>query len=79
MERLNALVEPATEALSTALKSGDTGAIVRTAIAVLDRFGYGPRSKVEVENKTAPIPLDQLSTDLKRQIIRELEGHGPSR
>ena len=41
--------------------------------------GYGPGSKVEVENKTAPIPLDQLSTDLKRQIIRELEGHGPSR
>ena len=56
--------------------AGDTGAIVRAAIAVLDRTGHHPRQRVEVEDKTAPIPLDQLSTEAKRQIIAILEAEG---
>ena len=71
--------EPAVAGLRKAVESDDLGAIVRAAIAVLDRTGHHPRQRVEVEDVTRPIPLDQLSTDLKRQIIAELEGHGPDR
>lgn len=48
-QRLAELAEPAVEALATALTSGDLNAVIKTAIAVLDRCGYHPSQKVEVE------------------------------
>ncbi len=47
-ERLNALVEPAIEALAKALKSGDVNAIIRASVVVLDRCGFHPRQAVEL-------------------------------
>lgn len=51
--RLDALAEPAVEALRRALASDDMPAIVRAAVAVLDRTGFHPSQRVEVE---APSP-----------------------
>ena len=48
-ERLQELAEPAIEALRVALDSGDPRAVIRAAIAVLDRTGYGPTKAVVVE------------------------------
>ena len=55
-QRLMELAEPAVEALRMALESEDIRAIVRAAIAVLDRTGHHPRQRVEVEDATtAPL------------------------
>ncbi len=75
-QRLDALVEPAIEALSAALRSGDTAAIIRTAIAVLDRTGYGPGSKVEVLDSTPPECLpwpDWCTEDELRTMVEIIE------
>ncbi len=47
-ERLDALVEPAIEALRQALEADDVRSIIRAAQIVLDRCGYGPGAKIEV-------------------------------
>jgi len=45
-DRLNALVEPAIEALQKALQKGDVGEITKAAQIVLDRCGFHPKTEV---------------------------------
>jgi hypothetical protein len=47
-ERLADLVDPSLEGLRKAIASGDHGHVVRAAVAVLDRAGLGPTSRVEL-------------------------------
>ncbi len=53
-QRLAELAEPAVAALSVALESGDIHAVIKAAVAVLDRTGHHPRSSVHVELEEAP-------------------------
>lgn len=82
-ERLAALVEPAIGALQKALKSGDTPAVIRAALGVLDRCGYGPKQSMELSGPDGePIKmqdtgelariLDSLPTELKRGLLAAL-------
>ena len=52
-QRLQELAEPAIEALRVALENGNAHCVIRAAIAVLDRTGYGPSSKLAVEEVTS--------------------------
>lgn len=48
-ERLEALVEPAIEALALAIRSGNTRDIITAAKAVLDRSGFPRATRLEIE------------------------------
>ena len=72
-QRLQELAEPAIEALRVALDSGDARAVIRAAIAVLDRTGYGPTKAVVVEqapreNKSAW--MKWVTTEELRTIVK---------
>jgi hypothetical protein len=69
-QRLDALVLPAIEALATAMRSGDLGAMLRAAQLVLDRSGFPASHKVEMSPEEVDatlaailgIPVSQLPT-----------------
>lgn len=48
-DRLNALVDPAIEGLSNSLQSDDENTVTRTAQVVLDRTGFHPSVRLDVE------------------------------
>jgi len=48
-ERLEALLDPAINGLQAALESEDFGAVLKAARLVLDRAGYPPATKLEIE------------------------------
>ena len=51
-ERLAAMVEPALDGLQRALDGDDIRAVLRAARLVLDRAGYGPASRLEIDRLT---------------------------
>ena len=67
-ERLEALVDPAITGLRAALDSEDVGAILKAARLVLDRTGYPPVTKLEMEAHHR-----QLGESQGRMIVRVLE------
>ena len=68
-ERLEALVDPAITGLQTALDSEDLGAVLKAARLVLDRTGYPPATKLQVEAHQARLAEHQAG-----KMLRVLEG-----
>ncbi len=68
-ERLEALVDPAITGLQTALDSEDLGAVLKAARLVLDRAGFPPATKLEIETQQV-----RLAEEPGRMMMRVIEG-----
>jgi hypothetical protein len=87
-ERLEALIDPAIDALRDVLQrgldSGETPSAVRAALGILDRCGFHPSQCVELTGEGGgPVEvgvfhLDRLSLEEKESLVGLLEKAGIS-
>lgn len=71
--KLLLLVEPALAALEKALACEDWPVVVRAATVLLDRAGFGPTSKLIVENEV--VDFSELSEEQLVQRAQTLTAH----
>lgn len=78
-KRLLEMTEPAISALddvvNTQQDEGPSSTVVRAALGILDRTGLGPTQTIEHGDSEATIPLDSLSTKLRKAIEKELTAY----
>ena len=85
-ERLEALIDPAIDALRDVLQrgldSGETPSAVRAALGILDRCGFHPSQAIELTGEGGgPVEvgvfhLDRLSVEEKETLVELLERAG---
>lgn len=71
-ERLEELVEPAIAGLRRALQSDNLPAIVRASQLVLDRCGFGPTSKLEVEPQPVEREADPVFGWIPKDRLKQM-------
>ena len=74
-ERLDALVDPAITGLQTALDSEDLGAVLKAARLVLDRAGFPPATKLEIETQRVRL-VEEQGQMIVRVIAKSLTDLG---
>ena len=67
-ERLRELLDPALSGLEKALASDDLAAVVRSAQLILDRCGFHPTRKLELEDTTPAPRLIDVSMLEEREV-----------
>lgn len=84
-ERLRELVHPAIEALADMINLGaqseDKSAVIRAALAVLDRCGYEAKSGLEVSGphhgpadlRAQEFRMEDFSIETRRMMLRDME------
>lgn len=74
-ERLAALVDRAITGLQAALDSGDHGAVLKAARLVLDRAGYPPAKKLEIDAQRVRL-VEEQGQMIVRVIAKSLTDLG---